>query len=240
MCEDDSSNSVLPLLYSKQFILQKKRGIPNFDFGMQEFATRKLKRSNYILIHKMAVKYERRPPRQNSAGRQHGRELTTPVLLHQILQATRVDHTDLNQVSATDADLINTKRISIIVQPATTFVLPVENEGLQAYHKAADEQKLLDGVQASGDGATCDAYQQALAVLNGYFAPPEDAFCVWARFRRRAQEPDETPVHFVLALQWLANNCNFSTAAEIIVQDQILHGLRDPDQLRPFIQSRQH
>ncbi|XP_075752528.1 uncharacterized protein LOC142818099 isoform X2 [Rhipicephalus microplus] len=113
-------------------------------------------------------------------------------------------------------------------------------EGLQAYHKAADEQKLLDGVQASGDGATCDAYQQALAVLNGYFAPPEDAFCVWARFRRRAQEPDETPVHFVLALQWLANNCNFSTAAEIIVQDQILHGLRDPDQLRPFIQSRQH
>ncbi|KAH8020332.1 hypothetical protein HPB51_000780 [Rhipicephalus microplus] len=49
-------------------------------------------------------------------------------------------------------------------------------EGMQAYYKAADEQTLPEGVQASGDGATCDAYQQALAILNAYFAPPEDAF----------------------------------------------------------------
>ncbi|KAL1474242.1 hypothetical protein MTO96_038134, partial [Rhipicephalus appendiculatus] len=101
---------------------------------------------------------------------------------------------------------------------------------------AADEQTLLDGVQASGDGATCDAYQQALAVLDAYFAPPEDAVCVRARFRRRIQEPDETAVQFIEALHRLADNCNFGTAAATMLHGQILHGLRDPNLLRTFIQ----
>ncbi|KAH8028551.1 hypothetical protein HPB51_017677 [Rhipicephalus microplus] len=109
-------------------------------------------------------------------------------------------------------------------------------EELQAYYKAADEQVLLDGVQASGNGATCDTYQQALAVLDAYFAPPEDPFCVRARFRRRVQELDETSVRFVLVLRWLANNYNFGTAVVTMVKNQILHGLRDPDLLRSFVQ----
>ncbi|KAL1443918.1 hypothetical protein MTO96_045755 [Rhipicephalus appendiculatus] len=109
-------------------------------------------------------------------------------------------------------------------------------EGFHAYYKAADEQTLLDGVQASGDGATCDAYQQALAILDAYFAPPEDAVCVRARFHRRIQEPDENAVQFILALRHLANHCNFGTAADTIIHEQILHGLRDPNLLRSFIQ----
>ncbi|KAH7964107.1 hypothetical protein HPB51_027668 [Rhipicephalus microplus] len=60
-------------------------------------------------------------------------------------------------------------------------------EELQAYYKAADVETLLDGVQASGDGATSDAYPQAFAVLDAYFAPPIDDFCVLARFRWRVQ-----------------------------------------------------
>lgn len=72
---------------------------------------------------------------------------------------------------------------------------------------------------------------------SGRIAPPEDALCVRARFRRKVQEPGETLVQFILALWWLANDCNFGTAAETMVQDQILHGLRDPDLLRSFVQS---
>ncbi|KAL3188865.1 hypothetical protein MRX96_003024 [Rhipicephalus microplus] len=98
--------------------------------------------------------------------------------------------------------------------------------------RTADEQTLLNGVQASVDGTTCDAYQQALAVLDAYFAPPRDAFCIRARFWRRVQESDKTSVHFILALQWLANNCNFGTTAETMIQDRILHGLRDRGLLR--------
>lgn len=109
-------------------------------------------------------------------------------------------------------------------------------ERSQAYYKAADEQTLLDVVQASKDGATCDAHQQALAVLNANFALPEGAFCERARLWQRVQEPDETPVQLILVLRRLAKDCNFSTAAETMVQDQILHGLRDPDLLRSFVQ----
>ncbi|KAH7971570.1 hypothetical protein HPB51_027089 [Rhipicephalus microplus] len=65
-------------------------------------------------------------------------------------------------------------------------------ERLQAYYKAAEEPTLLDGVQASANGATCDAYQQALAVLDAYFGLPEDTFGVWARFWQRVHEPDKT------------------------------------------------
>ncbi|KAL3255387.1 hypothetical protein MRX96_017302 [Rhipicephalus microplus] len=78
--------------------------------------------------------------------------------------------------------------------------------------------------------------QQALAVLDAYFAPPEGAFCVRTRFRRRVQEPDETTVQFILALQQLAKKCDFGAAEETIVQDHVLHGLRDPDLLRSFVQ----
>ncbi|KAL3204303.1 hypothetical protein MRX96_041266 [Rhipicephalus microplus] len=66
----------------------------------------------------------------------------------------------------------------------------------------------------SGDDAICYAYQPALAVLDEYFAPPEDAFCVRVPFRRRVQQPDDTPVQFILALRRLANNCYFGAAAE--------------------------
>ncbi|KAL1486928.1 hypothetical protein MTO96_031154, partial [Rhipicephalus appendiculatus] len=101
---------------------------------------------------------------------------------------------------------------------------------------AADEQTHLDGYQATGDGAARDAYQQALAVLDAYFAPPEEAVCVRAQFRRRVQQPDETAVQFMQALRRLADNCNFSTAAATMLHGQILHGLRDPNLLRSFIQ----
>ncbi|KAL3188470.1 hypothetical protein MRX96_003439 [Rhipicephalus microplus] len=73
-------------------------------------------------------------------------------------------------------------------------------------------------------------------VLDAYLAPSDNAFCVRARFRRRVQESYETPVQFIIALRRLANNCNFGTTAEKMVQDQILHGLRDPDLLRSFVQ----
>ncbi|KAL3205014.1 hypothetical protein MRX96_011333 [Rhipicephalus microplus] len=49
---------------------------------------------------------------------------------------------------------------------------------------------------------------------------------------------DETAVEFILALRRFANNCNFSTTADTMIQDQILHGLRNPDLLRSFIQMR--
>ncbi|KAL1471368.1 hypothetical protein MTO96_039975 [Rhipicephalus appendiculatus] len=55
-------------------------------------------------------------------------------------------------------------------------------EGLHTYYKAADEQTQLDGDQATGDGAARDAYQQALAVLDTYFAPPEEAVCMGDAF----------------------------------------------------------
>ncbi|KAH7958185.1 hypothetical protein HPB51_027829 [Rhipicephalus microplus] len=58
---------------------------------------------------------------------------------------------------------------------------------------APDEQTLPEGVQASRDGASCDAYQQALVVLDAYFAPPEGAFCVRAQFRRRVQDRTRLP-----------------------------------------------
>ncbi|KAH8008669.1 hypothetical protein HPB51_000691 [Rhipicephalus microplus] len=86
-------------------------------------------------------------------------------------------------------------------------------ERLQAYYKVAYEQTLPEGVLASGGGATCDAYQQALAVLDAYFTPPEDAFCTRSRFRRKMQEQDETPVQFILALRRSANDCNIGTTA---------------------------
>ncbi|KAH8041420.1 hypothetical protein HPB51_015274 [Rhipicephalus microplus] len=97
-------------------------------------------------------------------------------------------------------------------------------------------------VDAVAPDATPDTKKKALAVLDAHFAPPEDAFCVRTRFRRKgpyadlSQKPDEAPVQFILALQRLANNCNFGTAAEKVAQDQILHGLRDPDLLRSFVQ----
>ncbi|KAL1481776.1 hypothetical protein MTO96_034173 [Rhipicephalus appendiculatus] len=98
-------------------------------------------------------------------------------------------------------------------------------EGLHTYYKAADEQTQLDGDQATGDGAARDAYQQALAVLDAYFAPPEEALCVRAQFRRRVQQPDETAVQFMQALRRLADNCNFGTAAATMLHGQIPHGL---------------
>ncbi|KAH8009092.1 hypothetical protein HPB51_010282 [Rhipicephalus microplus] len=110
-------------------------------------------------------------------------------------------------------------------------------EGSQAYYKATHKQTPLKGVHTSGDGATCDAYQPALAVLDAYFAPPQDAFCVRSRFRPRIQEPDKTPVQFILAQRWLANNCNFGPVADKIIQDQILRSLRDPDLLRSFVKT---
>ncbi|KAL1446978.1 hypothetical protein MTO96_044427 [Rhipicephalus appendiculatus] len=109
-------------------------------------------------------------------------------------------------------------------------------EGLHTYYKAADEQTQLDGDQATGDGAARDAYQQALAVLDAYFAPPEEAVCVRARFRRRVQQPDETAVQFMQALRRSADNCSFGTAAATMLRDQILQGLRDPNLRRTFIQ----
>ncbi|KAL1436477.1 hypothetical protein MTO96_049579 [Rhipicephalus appendiculatus] len=48
-------------------------------------------------------------------------------------------------------------------------------EELHTYYKAADEQTQLDGDQANEDGAARDAYQLALAVMDAYFAPPEEA-----------------------------------------------------------------
>ncbi|KAL3191402.1 hypothetical protein MRX96_059784 [Rhipicephalus microplus] len=64
-------------------------------------------------------------------------------------------------------------------------MFPEGLRGSQAYYKAADEKTLLDGVEASGDAATCDVYQQASVVLDAYFVQPKDAFCARAQFRRR-------------------------------------------------------
>ncbi|KAL1480880.1 hypothetical protein MTO96_050673 [Rhipicephalus appendiculatus] len=109
-------------------------------------------------------------------------------------------------------------------------------EGLHTYYKAADEQTQLDGDQAAGDGAARDAYPQALAVMDAYFAPPEEAVYVRAQFRWRVQQPDETAVEFMQALRCLADNCNFGIAAAMMLHGRILHGLRDPNLLRTFIQ----
>ncbi|KAL3202406.1 hypothetical protein MRX96_042517 [Rhipicephalus microplus] len=43
-------------------------------------------------------------------------------------------------------------------------------------------------------------------------------------------------VPFILALKRLANKCNFGSAADTMIQNQIIHGLHDPDLLRSFIQ----
>ncbi|KAL1436478.1 hypothetical protein MTO96_049580 [Rhipicephalus appendiculatus] len=90
-------------------------------------------------------------------------------------------------------------------------------EELHTYYKAADEQTQLDGDQANGDGAARDAYQLALAVMDAYFAPPEEAVCMRAKFRRRVQQPDETAVQFIQALRRLADNCSFGTAAAALL-----------------------
>ncbi|KAL1470856.1 hypothetical protein MTO96_023973 [Rhipicephalus appendiculatus] len=107
-------------------------------------------------------------------------------------------------------------------------------EGLDVYCKAAEEQT-LDGEQSTGDGAGRDAYQQALAILDACFAPPEDAVCVRAQFRRRVQKPDETAVQYIQELRRLADTCSFCTAATMMLQDQILQGLRDAHLVRAFI-----
>ncbi|KAL1466940.1 hypothetical protein MTO96_000540 [Rhipicephalus appendiculatus] len=100
-------------------------------------------------------------------------------------------------------------------------------EGLDAYYKAADEQNERDANQGTGAGAASDAYQQALAVLDAYFAPPEDAVCVRAQFRRRVQHSEETAVQYIMELRRLADSCSFGTAATMMVRDQLLHGLQD-------------
>ncbi|KAL1476469.1 hypothetical protein MTO96_036474 [Rhipicephalus appendiculatus] len=107
-------------------------------------------------------------------------------------------------------------------------------EGLDAYYKAADEQNELDANQGTGAGAASDAYQQALAVLDAYFAPPEDAVCVRAQFRRRVQHSEETAVQYIMELRRLADS-SFGTAATTIVRDQLLHGLQDAHLVRTFI-----
>ncbi|KAL1471817.1 hypothetical protein MTO96_039706 [Rhipicephalus appendiculatus] len=96
-------------------------------------------------------------------------------------------------------------------------------EGLHAYYTTADEQTELDANQGAGAGV--DAYQQALALLDVYFAPPEHAFCVRAQFRRRVQQPDETAVQHIREQRRLADTCSFGTAATTMLQDQILQGL---------------
>ncbi|KAL3244398.1 hypothetical protein MRX96_047201 [Rhipicephalus microplus] len=99
----------------------------------------------------------------------------------------------------------------------------------------ANEQTQLDGVQPTGDGAACDAYHKALAVLDACFAPPVDAVCVRALFRRKVQEPDETAVQFIQELSRLADTCSFRTAATTMMQDQILQGSRDFNLVQSFI-----
>ncbi|KAH8037681.1 hypothetical protein HPB51_015726 [Rhipicephalus microplus] len=102
----------------------------------------------------------------------------------------------------------------------------------QAYYKAADEQTLLDGVQASETSATCDAYQQASVVL----AHTTRCLKTLSQFRRRIQEPEYTVVQFIVVLRWSVNNCDFGTAADTVTKDQILHGLQYSDLLWSFIQ----
>ncbi|KAL1475983.1 hypothetical protein MTO96_036875 [Rhipicephalus appendiculatus] len=73
-------------------------------------------------------------------------------------------------------------------------------EGLDAHYKAADERIEVDANQVTGAGAASDAYQQALAVLDAYFAPPEDAVCVRAQFWRRVQHSEERGVQYIMEL----------------------------------------
>ncbi|KAL1467595.1 hypothetical protein MTO96_042052 [Rhipicephalus appendiculatus] len=93
----------------------------------------------------------------------------------------------------------------------------------------------VDANQGTGAGAASDAYQQALAVLDAYFAPPEDAVCVRAQFRRRVQHSEETAVQYFMELRRLADACSFGTAATTMVRDQLLHGLQDAHLARTFI-----
>ncbi|KAL1471924.1 hypothetical protein MTO96_023396 [Rhipicephalus appendiculatus] len=100
-------------------------------------------------------------------------------------------------------------------------------EGLDVYYKAADEQTQLDSEQSTGDSAARDAYQPAFAILDACFVLSEDAVCVRALFQRWVQEPDETAVQYIQELRRLADTCSFGTAANTMLQDQILQGLRD-------------
>ncbi|KAL1421357.1 hypothetical protein MTO96_023151 [Rhipicephalus appendiculatus] len=109
-------------------------------------------------------------------------------------------------------------------------------EGLHTCYKAADEQMQLDSDQASGDGTARSAHQQALAVLDAYLTPPEEAVGVRAQFRWMVQRTEKTAVQFIQLLRRLADNCSFGNAAATMLHDQILHGMRDPNLLRTFIQ----
>ncbi|KAL1464009.1 hypothetical protein MTO96_027043 [Rhipicephalus appendiculatus] len=108
-------------------------------------------------------------------------------------------------------------------------------EGLDAYYMAADERSEVDANQGTGAGAASDAYQQALAVLDAYFTPPEDVVCVRAQFRRRVQHSEERAVQYVMELRRLADSCSFGTAATTMVRDPLLHGLQDAHLARTFI-----